>query len=94
MFECLSLSPRQLAREAESFPKFGSSPGSTLFPSYPPSSPFGMLQQQAAALQQQQQQQQQQGSSRDRDSADDLGRNSELFQQANSFPIYVIRLGT
>ena len=70
----------QLARDAESFPKFGTSPGSTLFPSYPPSSPFGMLQQQAAALQQQQQQQQlQQGSSRDRDSADDLGRNSVLF---------------
>ena len=64
----------QVAREAESFPKFGSSPGSTLFPSYPPSSPFGMLQQQAAALQHQQQQQ---GSSRDRDSADDLGRNLE-----------------
>ena len=76
MFECLSLPPQQLAREAESFPKFGNSPGSTLFPSYPPSSPFGMLQQQAAALQQQQQQQ---GSSRDRDSADDLGRRAELF---------------
>ena len=40
----------QVAREAESFPKFGSSPGSTLFPSYPPSSPFGMLQQQAASI--------------------------------------------
>ena len=72
-----SLPSLQLAREAESFPKFGSSPGSTLFPSYPPSSPFGMLQQQAAALQQQQQQQQ--GCSRDRDSADELGWNSVLL---------------
>ena len=31
------------------FPKFGS-PGSNLFPSYPPTTPFGMLQQQALRI--------------------------------------------
>jgi uncharacterized C2H2 Zn-finger protein len=56
----------QLTREAEHFPKFGNATGSTLFPSYPPTTPFGMLQQQASL----------QGSSKDRDSADELDNDS------------------